>query len=234
MKIAICDDDQRARKDLCQILLSDEVKSLYTSIDEFSSGRELIDSYKDQRFGLIFLDIEMPGLSGLETGLKIREMDQDVIIVFLTNHKEYVHAAYPVETFDYLMKPVEADKIRDLLVRVSAKYLTLHHLVYLPSKENVALEVKEIIYIESYRRHITFHTENGEFKYVGKLDEYESKLSLCGFLRCHQGFLVNMHYIRSIGERTITTTTGDSIAMSARRRQHCLQAFQKHIERYTL
>jgi DNA-binding LytR/AlgR family response regulator len=234
LNIAICDDEKRSREELHKILICCETLLPDTSVFGFSSGIELINEYQKRRnFDLIFLDIDMPELSGIETGRNIREMDNDVLLVFLTNFPSFVFRSFQLGTFDYLVKPAKANEINQLMDRVIPKYLESHYMINLKWQDRVwAIAANKVVYIEGYRRHVVFYTRNEHFECVGKLGEYETKLVPYGFLRCHQGFLINMKYIKRIDSMSIMTTTGVSVDMSVRKRQGCLQAFSKYIARY--
>ena len=135
--------------------------------------------------------------------------------------------------FDYLMKPPNTTDINNLLKRAHSEYTEKRYIVNFKWQGLAyALEVSEIVYLEGYSRHVAFFTPDEKYKCVGKLDEYDMKLAPYGFLRCHQGFLVNMKYIKSIDKDRIKTTTGAFVEMSVRKRQECLQAFNNYLTRY--
>ncbi|GHU40042.1 DNA-binding response regulator [Clostridia bacterium] len=249
MKIAICDDEQHCRESFRQILLACKEMLPDLSIASFSSGDELISCYlKQEMFDVIFLDIEMPGLSGLETGHQIRKMDKNAIIVFLTSFEHYVFQTFEIETFDFLTKPVQMDTAQSLIRRIATKYQHQHYFVHIKWQEQShSLEVHEIAYVEGYDRHAIFHTNRTgtgntfkKYECVGKLNDYEKKLNSYGFLRCHQGFLVNMRYITDIGSKQISINRGltdspnEEIDMSVRKKADCLRAYNKYLARRSI
>jgi DNA-binding LytR/AlgR family response regulator len=236
MRIAICDDEQNCREDIHKILLSHERLSRDLAVALFASGKDLLDCYSQrQRFDLIFLDVEMPELDGLQTGAQIRALDAEVIIVFLTSHKQYVFESLRIEIFDYLMKPAASDIVHNLLERAYRKYKEQRHIVQLQWQgRSCALEVGSIVYVEGYHRHTVFFTAQEKYECVGKLDEYDAKLTPYGFLRCHQGFLINMKYIQSIEKDRFKTTTGHFVEMSVRRKPECLRSFNNYLTRYRI
>lgn len=182
-----------------------------------------------------FLDIEMDGLSGLEVGQKLRDVDRNVIIIFLTGYKKYVFKSFKIEPFDYILKPINNEKICDVLTRAIKKHRELFYIVDIKwYDKSYNLRACDIVHIESDLRHVTFVTDKNKFKSIGKLDAYEQRLSPYGFLRCHQSFLINMNYIKSIESKSIITTLGTEIDMSARRKKECLNAFNEFITRYKI
>ena len=236
MRIAICDDEQDCLDNINKVLQSCGSEIPNMSVTQFTNGYELIDYYKKhQGFDLIFLDVEMPEPNGLQVGGRIRDIDRDVIIVFLTGHRQYVFESLRIEVFDYLIKPAECEVVQRLLNRAYMKYREQHHIINLKWQSHTyALEVNSIVYIEGYNRHAMFFTIKDKYECVGKLDEYEAVLEPYGFLRCHQGFLVNMKYIKSIESDRLMTTTGIAVPMSVRKKQKCLRAFNNYLMRYQI
>lgn len=236
MKIAICDDEKIYRDSIIEFLLP--YMQVYTDIKttEFCCGEDLIKAYENEDgFDVIFLDIEMKELNGIETGHKIRTIDKDVTISFLTSYKQYVFNSFKVGAFDYLIKPIKILDFNKLMDRILDKYKNEHYVLSIKWQDEISqIEIKNIIYIEAYKRRLFYYTIDQKFKSIGKLSDFESKLDKYGFLRCHQGFLVNMNYIKTIEDNFIVTTNGGKVEMSARKKQYCLKTFNKYIARYSI
>jgi DNA-binding LytR/AlgR family response regulator len=236
MNIAICDDMRVFCEDLHQMLMSCAHSGDITLVREFERGEDLIDCYSASgAFDLLFLDIEMPGLSGLQVGQHIRKIDRDVIIIFVTSFNQYVFQSFAIEPFDYLLKPLDKKALESTLERALSKYRDQHQLVEVKSQRQIhLLEVKDLVCIERYRRHLIFYTKDTKYEGIGKLDEYEKKLAPYGFLRCHQGFLVNMQYVQCISDNEIITTIRMTVPMSRRKKQTCLGEFNKYLMKYRI
>lgn len=233
MRIAICDDEPIHREDVKKVLSTCEVLPKNNVLSEYPNGLDLLEEHAKNPFDIVFLDIEMEGLSGLETGQKIRNIGRNVIIIFLTSYKDYVFNSFRIEPFDYILKPITVEKIINVLKRAVNKYNEQHYLIPISFKDNTyTLEVREIVYIESDLRHVIFYTENNRYMCIGKLNEYDYRLSSYGFYRCHQSYLINMNFIKSIDDKKIEMTTGSEINMSVRRKQDCLNAYSEYLARY--
>ena len=233
VRIAICDDESEVRARLRQAIFAS--KSLPPDADsiEFSNGAELLKSHTDRPFEIIFLDIQMEGMSGLEVGHEIRNTDKNVIIIFITGYQKYVFESFKIEAFDYIMKPIEDATVADVLRRALKKHKEQHYIVQFKCEDSYhTLHVSEIIYIECHTRRVKIATENESFYCFGKLNEYEKRLTPYGFLRCHQNNLVNMSYIKSIEKTCIVTATNENVDMSVRKRQDCLKAFNTFLAKY--
>ncbi len=199
INIAICEDNKVDRTILVEIvrhLL--EAKGCQASIDEFSSGTELLDAFHDKKFHLVFLDIVMDDMDGIETGKKIRELNAKTEIVYNTSSSDFAIAAHEVHAMGYLLKPYDPFRIGAMIDYYLQKYPELSQkYISVKSKwRTYHIFYKDIIYVESENKVVNFHTLNkGVIKVYGKLDDFEAKLDDDCFLRCHQSYLVNMKHV---------------------------------------
>ncbi|MCL2222979.1 MAG: LytTR family DNA-binding domain-containing protein [Oscillospiraceae bacterium] len=235
IRIAICDDESVFRDKLSKSVCAYEELPDDTSVRAFSSGQELIDSHIKDVFHIIFLDVEMPELSGFEVAEKIRKLDRSVIIIFVTSHQQLMFKSFKLDAFDYIVKPIKSCELNDVLCRAFVRYREQHYIVCFKwDNESYALDVSSIVYLESYRRNVLFKTVDALYKCVGKLGDYERQLIPYGFLRCHQRFLVNMSYVKRIESETVLTTEGHLLQMSTRKRQDCMNAFNAFFVRHKI
>lgn len=203
LRIAICDDETDARDalriQLEQVLIEETEEIVY----EFSSGINAA-SWLEKHPGeidLLFLDVEMNGLSGMETAEKIRTFNNDLIIVFVTGYSDYVFDGYRVGALDYLMKPVSIQRLTDLFHRVRAKLTWEESQTF--TIKNIdgtwRFKLRDILYFYSDKRKVTLVTSNGEYPFYAKLDEIEAQLT-SHFVRIHQRYLINpaaVDYLRN-------------------------------------
>jgi len=236
MRIAICDDEPVFVESLRKLLEACDVFDEDVEVSEYTDGMSLLSGHTKCPYDIVLLDIEMESMTGLEAGQRLRSMDRNVLIIYITGFIKYALDSFRIEPFDYLLKPIDHAKMNDVLGRALKKLREKNYIVDFRRKDkHYALKVCDIVYLESRSRHITFYTHdrNGEDpKCIGKLDEYERSLSPYGFLRCHQSYLINMSYIKCIDTKTITTTLGTTVDMSARKKQYCLNAFNEYITKY--
>ncbi|MCL2820423.1 MAG: LytTR family DNA-binding domain-containing protein [Oscillospiraceae bacterium] len=233
MRIALCDDNEQLRKELSTLLAKIEDWFILYDLEESESGEALIIKHIKNPYNIIFLDIEMDGMSGIETGHAIRKTDKDVIIIFLTSHTQYVFESFTIEAFDYIVKPITAERVRETLGRALRKYKDQHHIISFRWQGTThSFDISDIVYIEAYHGRVLFRSKDDVQECNGKLEEYERDLRSHGFLRCHRNAIINMRYIKSIEDKAIITTCNRKVEMSARKKQSCLRAYNSYLVKY--
>ena len=216
LRIAICDDEADARDALRFQLEKALMEKSEEIVYEFSAGSNAV-SWLGKHPGevdLLFLDIEMKGLNGMETAKQIRTFDEQIMIVFLTGYSEFVFEGYSVGALDYMLKPVTAQKLMEVLCRVRTR---------LEQEEDKAFSFKnadgtwrfllqDILCFCSDKRIVTLVTEQGEYYFYAKLDEIEARLG-GRFVRIHQRYLVNPAEIKVEAEDgfVIATVNGEAV-----------------------
>lgn len=178
------------------------------TIEKFSSGNDFL-AQKDHEFDIIFLDIEMPGLNGIQTAKKLREANNKSIIIFCTNLVQYAINGYEVSALGYLLKPVEdyslkmnldkACRLLSIRQKQRMKLKTVH------SQEFVT--VADILFIEVQRHNLFFNVrKNGKTEVIktrGSMQDIAERLKGAGFTRCSTCYLVNLNHILSLGNNMI-------------------------------
>lgn len=213
LRIAICDDDINARDalhiQLESILMEETEKIVY----EFVSGQTAVNWLLKHpgEIDLLFLDVEMPGLNGMETAERIRKFDKNMILVFVTGYTDYVFDGYRVGALDYVIKPAGKERLYEIMKRVREQ-------LFLQLKENFVFQnidgtyrfsYEEILYFYSERRQVTVVTERGDFTFYGKLGEVENQTG-GEFVRIHQRYLVNGKKVSHIGNASLLIGEGEN------------------------
>lgn len=232
MKIAICDDEMCVRKQQRAYIKEYDEKQSFV-IEEFSSGEELIQSLKNKHFDIIFLDIEMDKINGIDTAKLIRIENYKTIIIFVSSHKEYVFDSFDCEAFNFIVKPIIQEKFNNIFTKAIEKYKFLNKAITIHWKGTVIeLPIEKIKYFESYKRHIIFHTYDGEFQMFANLSDVLNELSMYGFIQAHQGYVVNMNLIRRFIGSDIILVDGTKVPMSCRKKNDVMTKYAKYVERY--
>lgn len=211
-RIGICDDDN-CFLDVLELSLENYAKQkLFTfEILKFSSGEALLDVYQDYHFNLLILDMEMPGLSGIETAHKIRDVDLHISILYSTVHENFAFQAFQVDADSYICKPFSDVKLFSKLNRIFDK-LYLQACLKTAQDTYLALETKdgiiqipcdEIIYISKMRNELTVHTTSHEHTAYMNIKDIRLKLDPSIFVKINNGEIVNWSKIEFLKDNLI-------------------------------
>lgn len=228
--IAIVEDEDSAVQILLQYCEQYEKESGEKfRITVFHDGLDLLDAYSPD-FDIIFLDIIMPHLDGMKTAERIRERDEEVVLIFITNMAAYAIRGYEVNALDFVVKPV---KYFQFAVKMKKALKVVHDrkekFLFLPAgdeKKKVAL--RDIYYFEVYGHNLKAHTVNGIIEYYGTLQAVAKELEGYYFVRCHSGFLVNLYHVSSYKE-DYAMVAGDRIPISRAKKKAFLKAVMEYI-----
>lgn len=240
LSIAICDDELSEIKRINDYLLKFSVKNdIDFKVYRFSSGEELIESYKgnQSKYDIIYMDVEMPGLSGIETAEKIRGLpDRNVLIAFITSYPEYMQDSFDVQASQYLTKPLSYELFEEKTEKLISylKELEINITVVSLKSGEIILHLDNIICFESVkttttRSDLLVTTVDEEFMIKGKIGEMESKLKEQHFISVHRSVLVNMRFIKKFNSNTVFLTNGKEVDVSRRRLSKIKESFSKYI-----
>jgi len=233
MKIAICDDDKK-----CTDKLEVMIKS-YTNRNEiekydiikFSSGTALVDKYVVGNFDIIFLDVQMPGIDGFETAKKIREVDLDADIVFVTYLKDDVQKGFDYNAKGYLYKDVTQAQIDERMDKLIAERLrnatTAFYQVKLKKGGTVLLSLPRVLYFESYSHDISAVMENETLVFIDTITNLTKQLESKGFIRISQSFLVNIAHVFNVTGNQVTIVRGKDLTIGRAYKQALIDAISK-------
>ncbi|ROR73907.1 LytR/AlgR family response regulator transcription factor [Bogoriella caseilytica] len=230
-RIAIVEDDEMARAVLMEHLRRYESEnSLSFTIDTHTEGSALADDYRPV-YDIVLLDIEMPGVDGMAVARAIREVDGDVVILFITNSPQHAISGYRVAALSYVLKPVpysvfaaEMDRSLEQVRRRER-----HHLMISSGNEHHRVDLSEVLYLESNRHRITVHTRSAEYHFTGALKDLEAELTDKGFFRANHGYLVNLAHVTAVRQSTCVLTGGRELQVSRPRKKAFLTALADHV-----
>lgn len=231
LKICICDDDKNIHSILTSYLQDFTTENSKFEIIDYFCAEELLDNYANNPFDIIFLDIEMGHKNGIEAAETIRQTYTKTIIVFISSFPHYVFDSFRVEALHFLVKPISKMDFENVFNRALFKYKSINSTISLKwQNERYVIKVDTIKYIEGYKRHITVYTQYGAYEAIGKIPDILNELSPHGFIRTHQGFIVNMDYIKRFDTTDVVLFDGTKVMISVRKRAEALQAFDKYLK----
>ena len=203
IKIAILEDEKAAAKKLTTFFdrYTAEHPDVEFDITHFNDGLSLLDNYRDH-YDVFLLDIQMPGINGMETAHRIREIDSEVMIIFVTNMVEYAVEGYDVRAFDFILKPVTYAAFLPKLERI-LRAIAIHKdavMVKLKMKEGMQwVSSNDILYLEVSNHDVFLRLSNGTIlRQPGPLSKFEKSLETVSFARNNACYLVNLKHIRGI------------------------------------
>lgn len=223
LRIAVCDDCRQLNENLSEMLYKFFMQmGINCYIDLFLNGEELIMAVDCHGiYDIIFLDIEMNGINGIETARYLKSRYPAAVFIFVSSYSCYYADAFDVQPFHYLLKPVNPKQLYGVLLRLcNYAYSDRQILSFDFNRIHYRINAADILYLESRKRVIYVICENVQYQFYGKLAEAEDMLSECNmiFLRIHASFLVSMRYVSGYQANRIYMTNGDILPVSASRR----------------
>lgn len=229
MKIAICDDEEfflnRLYEHLINILEEEQ-----NNIDRYSGGNALLDSFYEHKYDIIILDIEMPGLNGIETAMEIRNIDRNVMIAFLTSYEDFAIEGYKVRAERYILKQQPDYMYREQIKGIFNDYNQDHKkFKYSNNNSSFSARLSDIIYFEVYNRQIVVHTSEQEFKFYGKISDLEIKYKGDGFIKVGKSYLINASYIKFIDGNDIIMKNGQRFLMGRTVKNQVIEEYLNYL-----
>lgn len=229
INIGICDDEASMRR-LLRAPLEQKLQLLGEDyrIFEYDCGETLVTRPETEWLDILFLDIEMKQLNGMETARNLRRKDSRTLLIFVTAYPDFVFQGYEVHAFHYILKPYENQKIMKVLEQALKELgQNREHYFTLEQKSGTTkIPTKKILAFSSDRRKIIITLEDGnKLEFYGKLDAVETDLPDY-FIRCHNRHLVNLNYVTAL-EKDGCTLKSQSFPVSRAYRQSVEIAFAR-------
>ena len=231
MRVAIVEDEDSAAESLAEYIAQYSNKyGITMETERFIDPLALFDKYVPV-YDIIFMDIIMPHLNGMTAAEKLRKIDPDTVLIFVTNMRNYAVKGYEVNALDFIVKPVSynlferkmnravkvvSEKKAEASVSVTAKGVTK------------VIPIRKILYVEGAGHVVTYHTEEGDYSMRSTLDKAESALPKDSFARCNYSYLVNLMHVKSVDANSVDVS-GVSLAVSRNKKKEFLSALANYL-----
>lgn len=213
--IAICDDEPHMSNALRE-MAAEFFRGKYRDvmISQFTSGEQLLRSQTN--IDILFLDIQMEGVNGMETARRLRRRKFKGFLIFTTVLKEMVFESFEVQAFDYLVKPIGEKQFAKTMERLLASMLDAGGTSLLIQRgyESIIIPSGDIVFCEVIDRKVYVHLVSSEIiDFYDRIDHLETKLD-DSFFRCHRSFLIHLKYLKSYKNGTAYMENGKQIPVS--------------------
>ncbi|MBP5092077.1 MAG: response regulator transcription factor [Bacilli bacterium] len=196
-------------------------------VTHFSNAERFLESFACQ-FDIIFLDIALPEMSGMDLAAAIRKSDAEVPIIFVTSLAQFAVNGYEVGAFDFIVKPVVygdfAFKMKRLMKHMSTS--SVAKIIISSSSQRIVLASNEIFYVEIIGHTIIYHTSKGNFDTYDTMRNVEAKLAGHNFAKCNACYLVNLAFVESVSGYDLTVH-GETIAISHPRKKEFMSVLHE-------
>ena len=230
IRVAIVEDDAEV-----QGVLQEYVRR-YTrqygtefEVTVFADGVDILEDYRAV-YDIIFLDVEMKHLDGMTTAERIRQMDADVILIFITNMAQYAIKGYEVDALDFIVKPADQGSINYVLDKAMKRLEGVSNAAFALKTSDgiVSLSTNDIIYVEVFDHNLVYHTTKGNYDIRGRLSDVMKRLDPKRFIMCNRSYVVNLRYVSNINNDFLVVD-GTQISISKSHRKEILQHFSNFL-----
>lgn len=216
INIAIVEDNDSAANLMIEFLEKySKEKNVQFNIKRFCDAINFLSEFR-KVYDIIFMDIEMPGLNGMDAAFKIRKVDKQVVLIFVTNMAHFAVKGYEVDALDFMIKPITYHNLV-LIVNKSLKILKTNDnidIIIFKADGFTRVPSNKVIYIEVIGHKLHYHTDEEIIIASGSLTELEGRLKQCNFMRCNNCYLVNPKYIKSVKGLIVLMQNGDKLSIS--------------------
>ena len=225
MKIAVCDDENKIVEEITSFIKKDFPSS---EVSAYSDGESFLAS-PEERPEVLLLDIDMPGISGMEVAATLTREKVQTLIVFVTAHDELVYDSFKYHPFAFVRKKFLEKELKTVLTDCEKQLVSRNkNFVFQNASKLVTLAQSDILYFEGQANYLAIHTISDEYKMRSTMTGVEKELEDSDFLRIHKGFLVNLEHIRVLKTEELELDNGTVLPIG----KSYSEAAKKSILRY--
>ena len=225
----LCDDSREDRDTLSRALQHYAVRRvLELRLETAAGGGELLRRWTPSRWDAVFLDIFMPGLSGMDVARRLRAMDKNLCLIFVTASREHGLESYDVRATDYLLKPFSQEDVDNALDYFLETYeKSLRSVRVGAAWEDAEVRLRDIIYIEIQNHQAVLHTREQALTVWRGLNEIKAEIDDDRFVHCHRSYLVNLEHVKALEKRDFRMDSGDLVPISRQKAQSVQRRYRE-------
>ncbi|MGL6173379.1 MAG: LytR/AlgR family response regulator transcription factor [Cellulosilyticaceae bacterium] len=237
INIAICEDNDLDRKILEQYLqevMENKLKKGKIEsylISTYTNGTDIMNDLEKHKYHLVFLDMYMGDMIGIEIAKKIRSLDGQTLIIFVTSSRDFAIEGYSVRAYHYLLKPIMKIQVIDTIESAIDHILEKEdRYLLLPTLEGISkIKLQDLYYIECVARKTLIVMKDEKFTCTYNINTMEEKLNNMGFVRCHRSFIINLNYISSLRTGSILMENDEEVLLSKYRQKEVRTKFTEYL-----
>lgn len=227
MRVAVVEDERRSRTKILSYLERFEKESgIPVRAEPLTDGTEIVGKYETgKKYDVVLLDIEMEHLDGMKAAELIRNLDEEAVLIFITNMAQFVRKGYEVSALDFLVKPVSyymfAEKMHKAYNRIS---LREERGIIIKNRDLICkIHTSELLYVEARNHSMIFHTTKGAYNCTGSLKKVEKDLEGLPFARCSSSYLLNLLHVFRTEKDDVIMDNGEKIQISRLKKQEFME-----------
>lgn len=236
-KVAICDDEEKDVHTIYNYLLSYEMEyNIDFEVSTFLNGASLLNEYQNHTtFHILFLDVEMPHITGLELAAQIRKQwDKNVAIIFVSNYPEYMQESFNVQAYQYFPKPLNYESFKKLMTRIQKDYEESQITKLLISEDDreeliCVDDILSIQTLDSKKKQLEFSLSEKNIVAKGTIADWEDSLSEFLFISPSRGYLININHVHYLEDDFLVMDNGIKIPLSRRKEKEIRNLFSKRL-----
>ena len=228
MKIAVCDDENKIVEEITSFIKKDFSAS---EVNAYSDGEAFLAA-SEERPEVLLLDIDMPGISGMEVAAALTREKVSTLIVFVTAHDELVYDSFKYHPFAFVRKKFLEEELKTVLSDCEKQLESRNkNFVFQNASKLVTLSQSDILYFEGQANYLAIHTLSDEYKMRSTMAGVEKELEDSDFLRIHKGFLVNLEHIRVLKTEELELDSGTVLPIGKSYSEAAKKSILKYMRR---
>lgn len=225
MQIFVCEDDASQLKEMAGVINQTAIHNQWKILlEEFSSAETMLQNLEDRKSSgtempdVIFTDIEMPGINGIEFGKKVCRFASEIYLIYITAYTEYAICGYETRAYRYLLKPLEEGTVQKVLNQIFCEAYDRKYLLLEKHGKERMVVLDEIVYFSAQDNYTVVHTTEDTYLSRISLHMYEQELEEEGFFRIHRKYLLNMYHYKGRTNNSIIVSGNQELPVSRRKK----------------